>query len=249
MRLDGKTAIITGAGGNIGIATARKFHAEGANLMLADRDRAALDRAVAELPEGRVETMVADVTDRAQNDALAEAALSAFGAIHVFFGNAGIEGVVRQIPDYPRDTFDKVMEVNVTSLFLGLQAILPRIVDGGSIILTSSIAGLQGSPTNIAYTTSKHAVIGVMRSGAAAGGPRGVRVNSIHPGFVDSEMLRRLIAQHPDPEAFEASLLARTKLGRFITTGEIADAVCFLASDESRALTSQTITIDGGVLP
>ena len=119
--------------------------------------------------------------------------------------------------------------------------------DGGSIILTSSIAGLQGSPTNIAYTASKHAVIGLMRSAAAAGGPRGIRANSIHPGFVDSEMLHRLIGQNPDPE-FGAKLKARTKLGRFITVDEIADAVCFLASDESRAITSQQLVIDGGVV-
>ena len=247
MRLKDRTAIITGAAGNIGLAVARKFRSEGANLVLADRDAAALERLEAALGGAGVLPVVADVTRADDNRRMVEAALDRFGRLDIFFGNAGIEGVVSPIEDYPQEVFERVFAVNVTALQLGLAAVLPRIADGGAIVLTSSIAGLLGSAGNIAYSASKHAVIGLMRSAAAAGGPRGIRANSVHPGFVDSEMLHRLIAQNPDPE-FGGKLIARTKLGRFVTVEEVADAVCFLASDESRAITAQTLVVDGGVV-
>ena len=248
MRLRDKTAIITGGAGNLGLATARRFQGEGARLVLVDRQGEALARAAAQLSGAGVLCLEADVTSAADMGQVAESAVETFGGIDIFFGNAGIEGVVSELTAYPPDTFDRVMEVNVKGLFTGLAAVLPKMRAGGSAVLTSSIAGLMGSPSNVAYATSKHAVVGLMRSAAASQGPRGIRVNAVHPGFVESEMLRRLIDQHEDPAGFEAALKARTKLGRFIGLDEIADGVLFLASDESRGITSHSLTIDGGVV-
>jgi len=248
MRLDNKVCIITGAAGALGSATAAVMAREGARLVLADRDGDALGAVLPDLGAERVRRVVSDVATRAGNEAIAAAAMDAWGRVDVFFGNAGIEGIGTFMGAYPEDTYDAVMQVNVKSLFLGLQAVVPAMGRGGSIILTSSIAGLAGMPQNIAYTAAKHAVVGLMRSSAKELGSRGIRANTIHPGYVETPMLRRLIGQRPDPAAAEAAMLAQVKLGAFVTPEDIAHAVLFLASDESRMINAQTLVIDGGTI-
>ncbi|MFV0384745.1 SDR family NAD(P)-dependent oxidoreductase [Paracoccus sp. (in: a-proteobacteria)] len=248
MRLSGKTAIITGAAGNIGLATARAYHREGANLVLSDLSQEALEQATTGFAGERVALVAGDVTEPALQTALADAAESRFGKVDIFFGNAGIEGKVATIAEYENDVFDKVMEVNVRSLFLGLKAISPRMADGGSVILTSSIMGISATPMNIGYSAAKHAVNGLMRSASTALGPRGIRVNTIHPGLVESAMLRRLINAREDPAAFEREILAKCKIARFVEPADIAETVVFLGADESRMITSQMICIDAGYI-
>lgn len=248
MRLENKTAIITGAAGTIGLATARVYLREGANLVLADRDGDALARATRDFPEDRALKLGADVTSVGETEQMVRAAKDAFGGIDIFFANAGIEGRTTAATDYPLDLHDTIMETNVKGILVGVQAVLPGMRDGGSIIMTSSIAGLMGSPMNISYSASKHAVIGLRRSLAVPAGQRSIRVNSLHPGFVESPMLSRLMDGYGDPAEIRRRFTQRIKLGKFTDAVDVANAALFLASDESRGITDQALVVDGGVV-
>lgn len=250
MRLQNKVAIVTGAAGNIGLATVRLFHQQGAKVVLVDRDQAGIKRALAELGGDRAEGVIADVTSSADVKRYVDATVQRFGKIDVFFNNAGIEGAVCSLVDYPEDAFDKVMAVNTKGVFLGMKYVVPQMNDGASIIITSSIMGLAGSLRTIGYVASKHAVVGIMRSAAKILGPRGIRVNTVHPGFVESDMLRRIEeADGSDtPEALKKKKADALPLGRYVEPLEIAQSVLFLASDESRMVTGQTLAVDGGFL-
>jgi len=251
MKLENKVAVVTGAAGNIGLAAVKRFVAEGARVLLVDVNQRALEAACAALDSERVASFVADVTAAREVDAYARHAAERMGPIDVFFNNAGIEGPNAPITEFPEEAFDKVMQINVRGVFLGLKYVAPRMRDGGSIIITSSIAGLMGSGRFTAYTTSKHAVIGLMREAAIDLGPRRIRVNTIHPGFVKSEMVLRIM-RRMQPGTADAALLqqldARTLLGRCITPEEIADGLAFLASDDSRMITGHTFVVDAGTL-
>ncbi len=247
MRLKNKTAIITGAAGFIGKTTAEIFRREGANVVLTDRDLDLLQRETKHFADEQTLCLQADVTSVEDTKQVVRSAEEKFGGIDIFFANAGIEGVSNPISDYSLDVHDQVMDINVKGIVIGLQSILPAMRDGGSIIMTSSIAGLIGSPVNISYSASKHAVIGLRRSAAIPAGERAIRVNSIHPGFVDSPMLNRLMEQRGDIDVVREQFVQKTKLGRLIQVEEIAEVVAFLASDASRAITDQAIVVDGGV--
>lgn len=251
MRLQNKVAVITGAAGNIGLQAARAFVDEGASVMMVDLDAAALEKARAGLDPARTAVCVADVTRAEDVAAYAEAAVEAFGPIDVFFNNAGIEGPVAPITDYPEDAFQKVMAVNVFGVFLGMKYVIPKMRDGGSIIVTSSTAGLTAAPALVGYSTSKHAVVGIARSAAIDSAARGIRVNTVHPAMVESEMVHRIeeaIAGPDDTEAARKSFLSRMALGRYVTPQEVIDMVVFLASDESRMVTGSQFVIDAGYM-
>lgn len=153
------------------------------------------------------------------------------------------------LEEYPDDIFDKVMEVNVKGTYLGMKHVIPKIEDGGSIVITSSVAGLQGSPKMVFYITSKHAVIGIMRTAALELGKRNVRVNCVNPGSVDNRMMRSLEdgvnPGHGDDvkKAYEATI----PLGRYATPEDISHMVCFLFSDKASYANGQTFVIDGGM--
>ncbi|MGE3245764.1 MAG: SDR family NAD(P)-dependent oxidoreductase [Beijerinckiaceae bacterium] len=254
MRLSGKTAVITGGGGVIGAATARRFLAEGAKVALVDRDAAALARAAAGLG-GNVVQIAADVTQSADVERYARQAHAALGPVDIFFNNAGIEGRFAPLPDFPEDVWDDVMAVNVKGVFLGLKYMLPRMRDGGSIVITSSTAGLRGSPNFAAYTASKHAVIGLMRTTASEGAARRIRCNTIHPAMVESNMMTRLEDQRlagsmgnrtrPD---VQQEYRSKIPLGRYIGADEIAAAVAYLASDDAAMVTGTQHLVDGGAM-
>jgi NAD(P)-dependent dehydrogenase (short-subunit alcohol dehydrogenase family) len=247
-RLADKVALITGGAGSIGLATARAFVAEGARVLIADLDAAALERAAGELGDD-VAWAVTDVTDPGQVQAAVAQTVDHFGALHCAFANAGVFGVVAPVAEYPVDVFNRVMTVNVTGSFLVAQSALRVMEDGGSLIINSSVVGLTSDRGIAAYATSKHAVVGLMRTAAKEMAPRGIRVNSIHPGPTDN------VFQHTiEVEAIGASEEESAKvfeqmipLARHAEPEEIAQAVVFLASDESRFMTGHTLTVDGGL--
>jgi NAD(P)-dependent dehydrogenase (short-subunit alcohol dehydrogenase family) len=249
-RLDGKVAVITGAGGEIGIATARLMAARGARIVGVDRDPKSLDRLSSEIgPGAALLTVEADVADEASVEAYVARAREAFGGIDVFFNNAGIEGRVARITNYPVDEFRRVLEVNVVGVMLGMKHVIPAMAEkgGGSIVNTSSVAGLTGTPGICAYNASKHAVIGLTRSAAAEWASRNIRVNAVNPGPIESRMMRSLEEglSPDDVESIRARLLSMVPAGRYGLAEEVATLVAFLASDDARYLNGGVYTVDG----
>ena len=248
-KLENKVAIITGGSGSIGKITAKLFLDEGAKVMLVDLTEDTLKKAVQELNSEHVKYCVADVSKAVDVENYTNETVKLFGKIDVFFNNAGIEGVVKPITDYPEDVFDKVIAVNVKGIWLGNKYALPKMKDGGSIILTSSVAGILGFAGLSAYVASKHAIVGIMRTTAIEAASRKIRVNSVHPSPVNNRMMRSIeegaSAGHAEEvkKQFEASI----PLGRYAEPIEIAKLVLFLASDDSQFITGTTQVIDGGM--
>ncbi|MDZ7717413.1 MAG: SDR family NAD(P)-dependent oxidoreductase [Balneolaceae bacterium] len=252
MRLKNKTAVITGGAGAIGRATAKRFLHEGAEgILLVDQDSEALKNTIKEFESDRVKTFDADVSKAEDAKNYIEKAVQEFGSIDILFLNAGIEGVVKPLTEYPEDVYDKVMAVNAKSVWLGMKYAFPYMEKngGGSIIINSSVAGLQGTPQVMAYVTSKHAVIGSMRVAALEGAPLNIRVNSIHPSPVDNRMMRSLEEGFAPGTSVEAKkdFEKMIPMGRYAENDEIAELALFLASDESKFITGGTYTIDGGL--
>ncbi|MCH6236078.1 SDR family NAD(P)-dependent oxidoreductase [Cognataquiflexum rubidum] len=248
-KLENKVAIITGGAGSIGMTTAKLFLEEGAKVLLVDLEEEPLKKAVKELGGKAVQYCVADVTKASDVKSYVDTAVKAFGKIDVFFNNAGIEGTVKPIVDYPEEMFDKVIAVNVRGVWLGNKYVLPHMNDGGSIIITSSVAGLLGSPNVSAYIISKHAGVGIMRATSVEAAPRKIRVNSVHPSPVDNRMMRSLEEGFSpgQGDAVKKQLELTIPLGRYAKPIEIAKLVLFLASDDSQFITGTTQVIDGGI--
>ena len=251
MKLANKTAVITGGAGIIGLATARRFIAEGAKVALVDRDGEQLHTALGQLDSSKAIAITADVTKAADCARYAQEAHAALGAIDAFFNNAGIEGKFAPLPEFPEDVFEEVYAVNVRGVFLGLKYMFPVMRDGGAIVITSSTAGLRGSPDFAAYTMSKHAVIGLMRTAAAEGAPRRIRANTIHPAMVESNMMRRLEMQRAGNrrlDGIQQEYRAKIPMARYIDPSEIAASVTFLVSDDARMITGSQHVVDGGAM-
>jgi 3alpha(or 20beta)-hydroxysteroid dehydrogenase len=247
-RLDGKIALVTGAGGEIGAATIRLMVARGARIVAVDRDSSALERLK---PDSNLIAIEGDVTDEESVRDYVARARAAFGRVDIFFNNAGIEGPVHPITEYPLADFRHVIDVNIVGVFLGLKHVLPVMAaggGGGAIINSSSVAGLTGTPGISAYNASKHAVIGLTRSAAAEWASKGIRINSINPGPIASRMMASLengLAPGQGNE-MRARFSAMIPAGRYGTPEEVAALVAFLASEDARYLHGAVMTIDGG---
>jgi len=255
-RLTGKIAIITGGAGGIGQAAAKLFTAEGARVVMVDLDEAALQGAVQSIGGDLASYVVADVTQPEQVQSYVNAAVDRWGGIDIFLANAGIEGTLSPIPDYPIDMFDQVMAVNVRGVWLGLKYVIPAMRDrnGGSIVITSSTAGTGGSAGISAYVTSKHAVIGLMRTAALECAPLGIRVNTVNPAPIETRMMRSIegmrVAAMDSSEVTvqqtKQATAARIPLQRYGNPEEVAKLMLFLASDESSFCTGGVYMVDGG---
>ncbi len=248
-RLRDKVALITGGGGSIGAATARLFADEGAKVVVIDVDEDGLAAVTDEIGADRAAYAVTDVTDSGQVRDAVRIAVERFGGLDVAFANAGVFGSHAPIADYPEDVFDHVMAVNVRGSFLVAKHALAAMRDGGSLIFTSSVVGLMSDAGICAYATSKHALVGLMRTAVREVADRGIRVNSIHPGPVDNRFQHRIevdITGAPEDRAAEL-FEERIPFARHARADEVARTVLFLASGESSFVTGATITIDGGL--
>ena len=248
-RLDGKAAIITGGEGSIGMATASAFVAEGARVFLVGISEPGLKAGAASLGSGAAAWAVADVTSSAQVAAAVTAAIGHFGGLDIVVANAGIAGAHAPIAAYPEESFDETLAVHVRGAFLLCKHAVPHLSAGASVIITSSVVGLTAAPMIAGYSTAKHAQVGLMRTLAAELAPRGIRVNTIHPGPVDNEFQHRIeaIATGADVTAAAEIFDRMIPLARHADPYEVARAMVFLASDDSSFVTGSTLAVDGGM--
>ncbi|WP_084958940.1 SDR family NAD(P)-dependent oxidoreductase [Thermoactinospora rubra] len=242
--LDGKVAIVTGGASGIGRATARLFAQEGARVVVADLDGEGARRVAAEIGGVAVQ---ADVSRPEDCERVVAAAVDAYGGLHVLFNNAGI---IRRttVLDLDVEEWDRVMAVNVRSVFLMCKYAIPAMTGGGSIVNTGSGWGLKGGANAVSYCASKAAVVNMTRALAIDHAKAGIRVNSVNPGDTDTPMLREEARQlGEDWAAFEKDAADRP-MGRAGTPDEIARAVLFLASDAASYITGSALVVDGGGL-
>ncbi|HVO23157.1 MAG TPA: SDR family NAD(P)-dependent oxidoreductase [Candidatus Margulisiibacteriota bacterium] len=245
-RFSGKVAVITGAASGIGAATARRFGKEGASLVLADVDESQGRSLAAELAgEGaKADFRRTDVSDPDQVDALMQAAVDRYGALHVVFNNAGV-GAYGKAPDLDIAVWQQVIAVDLHSVFYGCRAAIPRLraAGGGVIINTASISGLFGDYGLAAYNAAKGGVVNLTRTVAIDHAREGIRVNAVCPGPIGTPLLNPLLAA-PGAQDEYNKLVPMGRVGR---PEEVAAVVAFLASDDASYITGAAIVIDGGV--
>lgn len=251
-RFEGKVAIVTGAAGGLGRATAARLASEGAKLVLVDLAESDLEESAAAVERAGGESLVvrADVTKAADVRGYVAEATKRFGGVDAFFNNAGILGPTADLLDYPEDAFDRVLAVNAKGVWLGMREVAPamRARGGGAIVNTASVAGLAGTPTLFAYGASKHAVVGMTKSAAVTLAKDGIRVNAICPSLIDTPMADELArgANPDDPEAVKRRSAQVNPLGRLGRPEDIASLVSYLLSDDASFISAAIYRIDGG---
>ena len=249
-RLQGKTAVITGAASGLGLAAATLFAAEGARVLAVDLDLARLEAALAGAA-GDITPHAADLTDPTQAAGVSAAAVTRYGRLDVLLPNAGIWGVVAPFADYPDEVFRKVIEVNLTSVFYTIKYAIPHMVanGGGSIVMTSSAGGLTAQPGNPACAATPHAALGLMTTVAVEYSPAGIRINAVAPGTIDTPMIHELerTFSPDDPSKGAEALYSVSLLGRYGQPSEVAEMMLYLASDASAYCTGGVFYIDGGM--
>ncbi|MFJ7971999.1 SDR family NAD(P)-dependent oxidoreductase [Psychrobacillus sp. NPDC096389] len=253
MRFENKVVIITGAAGGIGKEIARKLASEGANLTLVDLNEEAVQAVAAELNLGkdRVLTLKADVSKEADVKNYVDQTMATFGRIDGFANNAGVEGPAKTLEEITEQDFDFVYSINVKGAFYGLKYVLPimKQQQAGSIVNSASVAGLIGSPNMMLYNSSKHALMGMNKVAALEAAPYNVRVNTVNPGVINTQMMRQ-IESKVAPEAAEAARSAyqdAVPMKRYGEPQEVANVVAFLLSDEASYVSSSSYTIDGAL--
>lgn len=243
-RLAGRTIIVTGAARGIGLAIAQRLLADGAQVMLADIDRQALDVAVKQLDTGdsRVRSYAGDVTVSADIDDLVAATTNTWGVVDGLVNNAGIAGPAKPVWDYSEEEWGRVLSINLTGIFLTTKAVLPHMLARGSgrIVNIASISGKEGNPNMAAYSTSKAAVLGFTKAVAKEVAKLGVYVNAITPAVIETEILQQLT-----PEAVHY-MVNRIPMGRTGKPFEVAAMVAWLCSDECSFSTGAVFDISGG---
>ncbi|UWQ28966.1 SDR family oxidoreductase [Leisingera sp. M523] len=245
MRLDGKTAIVTGGASGFGAGIARKFLAEGARVMIADINGAAAAEMAAELGSNATARMV-DVSDGASVNAMAEAALEAFGQLDILVNNAGVTHLPAPLEDVTEDDFDRVLGVNVKSVYLTARALVPHMKarQAGAILNVASTAGVSPRPSLNWYNASKGWMITATKTMAVELAPHGVRVNAINPVAGETPLLKTFMGE--DTPEMRAKFLSTIPIGRFSTPEDMGNAACYLCSDEAGMVTGVAMEVDGG---
>jgi NAD(P)-dependent dehydrogenase (short-subunit alcohol dehydrogenase family) len=246
--------LVTGGGDGIGAETCLEFARAGARVVIVDINRKSGEKTLSlvESLGGKALFIEADVSRAVDVERYVNETVSRFGQIDIFFNNAGIVGAISPIQHYPEDEFDRVMAINVKGVFLGLKYVLPVMIaqKSGSIINMSSTSGMKGYPGFAAYSTSKHAVVGLTRVAAGEVIENGVRVNAICPGPVNTQLLEESLGKSkPTSEGLkllEKLAAINTPLGRFAEVDEVAKVVLFLASENASFLNGVILPIDAG---
>ena len=245
---DGKVALVTGAGGGIGRATALAFAREGARVVASDVAGAGGEetaRLVADAG-GKALHVACDVTRPAEVEALVAAAVDSFGRLDCAHNNAGVEGAYGRTADCDEENFDRTCAVNLKGVYLCLKAEIAHMLDtggGGAIVNTASVAGVEGAKNLPAYVASKHGVMGLTRTAALEYATRGIRVNAVCPGPIRTRMLEAIMEENP---RMEPAMIAAVPMRRLGAPEEIAEAVVWLCSDRASYVTGQGLVVDGG---
>jgi len=250
-QLQNKVALITGGASGVGLGTANVFLQQGACVVLVDRDAGQLAEAQKSLGSA-LSCITADLKEDACHERYVQEILGRHGRIDIAVFNAGIPGVNAALEDYPVVVFDEVLQVNLRAAWLGLRAVIPTMKKqaSGSILITASIQSLAALPGTTAYTVSKHALVGMMKGAALELAPHGIRVNSVHPGYVSTPMMERIhkAVVPAEPQAFEQAISGTVPMRRYATPEEIGHLMAFLASDAASYSTGACFTADGGIL-
>lgn len=253
-KLEGKVAVITGAAGALGRSTAKLLLQEGAKVALVDINEKSLATAIQSLNSKNTENVLSFVSNLSNEEEVAnyvEQVIQQWGRVDVFLNNAGIIGKVAPLIEQTIEDFEAIINVNVRGVFLGLKYILPVMASqqSGSVINMSSVSGLMGSSGNSLYSASKHAVVGLTKTAALEVAKDSVRVNSIHPAPLDSEMMTVIeeTLNVENPSAVRKNISSRIPLGRYGSMDEVSKLVLFLASDDSKFITGSQYRIDGGM--
>ena len=253
LRHEGKTMLVTGAAGAIGFATSAILALEGARVMLVDIDGKKLEERIRTLRDAGYEAIghEADCADEAQVIGYAEAALDKLGQVDGFFNNAGIEGELAPTHLYKVEEFDRVLHVNLRGMFLGLRYVLPDMVrrGTGAVVNTASIGSERGLAGACAYNAAKHGAVGLTRTAASEVAQKGVRVNCVMPGVIETPLLVGMLEQmFDDVEAGMKKLGEVATLNRVGQPEEVGNVVSFLLSDEASYVNGAKWEIDGGAL-
>lgn len=248
-QLDGKVALVTGAGSGIGRASARALAREGAKVVVSDVVVEGGEETVRMIEEsgGEATFVKADVSKASEVEALVNSAVEAYGKLDCAHNNAGIEGTMGSTVECGEENWDRTININLKGVWLGLKYEIPRMSEGGggAIVNTASVAGLVGFQNLPAYVASKHGVVGITRTAALEYAQQGIRVNAVCPGVIRTPMVERILGG--DPEA-AAQFTALEPVGRMGTPEEIAEAVVWMCSDAASFVTGHAMAVDGGLV-
>ena len=246
-RLEGKRAIVTGAGAGIGRAIALRMSEDGAQVVISDVDEEGANEVASEL-EGDSLVQRADVTKEDEVEALVRRVVEEWGGLDVMVNNAGV-GIAASTPETTEEDWDVVLHVCLKGTFFGMKYAIPTMRDsgGGSVINMSSIAALVGLNDRAAYSAAKGGILSLTRAAAIDHIEEGIRVNCIAPGTVDTPWVARITAGYDDPEEARETMKARQPHGRLVTPEEIAAMAAYLASDEAGSVVGACMVVDGGM--
>lgn len=246
-RLEGKRAIVTGAGAGIGRAIAHRFAEEGARVVVADINVESAESVAAELGGAGIGQRT-DVTRADEVEALVRRAVEAWGGLDILVNNAGI-GIAATTPETSEEDWDRIIDVCLKGTFLGMKYGIPVIREsgGGSVTNISSVAAMVGVKDRAAYSAAKGGILALTRAAAIDHIEEGVRVNCIAPGTVDTPWVARITAGYDDPEEARAQMQARQPHGRFVSPEEIAAMAAYLSSDEAGSVIGAAMVVDGGM--